>query len=35
MINHLTEVGILTEMTGRTYARSFGATEVMDIVEEI
>ena len=35
MINHLTEVGIITEMTGRTYARSFGATGVMDIVEEI
>ena len=35
IISHLAEVGILTEMTGRSYARSFGALEVMRIVEEI
>jgi Fic family protein len=35
VINHLTEVGVLTEMTGKSYGRSFGAVEVMDIVEEI
>jgi Fic family protein len=35
MINHLTGVGVLSEMTGRSYGRVFGATEVMRIVEEI
>jgi Fic family protein len=35
VINHLTEVGILTEMTGRSYGRTFGALEVIDIVEHI
>jgi Fic family protein len=35
IINHLTEVGILTEITGKSYGRSFAATEVMKIVEEI
>lgn len=35
VINHLTEVGILKEMTGKTYGRIFGATEVMEIVEQI
>jgi Fic family protein len=35
VINHLLEVGILKEMTGRSYGRSFGASDVMDIVEAI
>ena len=35
MINHLTEIGVLSEMTGRSYGRVFGATEVMRIVDEI
>jgi Fic family protein len=35
MINHLSEVGILTEVTGRTYGRIYAATEVMKIVDEI
>jgi Fic family protein len=35
MINHLTEAHILTELTGRSYGRSFGALEVMDIVDRI
>jgi len=35
MINHLVDVGILTEITGRSYGRSFAATEVMEIVEAI
>jgi Fic family protein len=35
MINHLTEVGIMSELTGRTYGRVFGATEVMEIVDRI
>ncbi len=35
MINHLTEADILTELTGRCYGRSFGALEVMEIVDRI
>jgi Fic family protein len=35
IINHLCEVGILTEMTGRSYGRVFGAQEVISIVESI
>jgi Fic family protein len=35
MINHLVEVGVLTEVTGKTYGRIFAAAEVMKIVEEI
>lgn len=35
MINHLTETGILTELTGKSYRRSFGALEVMEIVDRI
>lgn len=35
MINHLTEVGVLSELTGRSYGRVFGATEVMKIVDQI
>jgi len=35
MINHLTEVGILTELTGKSYGRVFGAVEVMNIVDRI
>jgi Fic family protein len=35
MINHLTEVGILRELTGKSYGRIFGATEVMNIVDRI
>ena len=35
VVNHLTEVGILTELTGKSYGRSYGALEVMNIVELI
>jgi len=35
MINHLVEVGIVSELTGKTYGRTFGATEVMNIVDRI
>ena len=35
MINHLVEVEILTELTGKSYGRSFGARDVMEIVEQI
>ena len=35
MINHLVEVDILTELTGKSYGRSFGARDVMNIVEKI
>ena len=35
MINHLVEAKILEEITGRTYARVFGATAVMEIVDRI
>jgi Fic family protein len=35
MINHLEEVGIVSELTGKAYGRTFGATEVMSIVDRI
>lgn len=35
IVNHLAEVGIIEEMTGRTYGRMFGATEIMSIVDSI
>jgi Fic family protein len=35
MVNHLVEVGVLRELTGRNYGRVFGATEVMRIVDAI
>jgi cell filamentation protein, protein adenylyltransferase len=35
IVNHLTEVGILTELTGKSYGRTFGAVEVMEIVDRI
>jgi Fic family protein len=35
MINHLVEIGVLTELTGRSYRRVFGARKVMDTVEAI
>jgi Fic family protein len=35
MINHLVEIGILHELTGKTYNRIFGALDVMEIVEAI
>jgi len=35
MINHLVEAEILTELTGKSYGRSFGARDVMKIVEQI
>jgi len=35
VINHLLEVGVLTELTGKPYRRVFGAVEVMNIVEAI
>ena len=35
MIDHLLEVGILTELTGKSYGRIFGAVDVMDAVERI
>jgi Fic family protein len=35
LINHLVEVGILTELTGKSYGRTFGATQVMEIVDRI
>jgi Fic family protein len=35
MINRLTEVGILRELTGKSYGRTFGATEVMEVVDRI
>jgi Fic family protein len=35
IINHLTEVGIMSEITGKSYGRVFGATEVMKIVDQI
>lgn len=35
IVNHLTEVGILTELTGKSYGRTFGAIEVMEIVDQI
>lgn len=35
IVNHLTEVGILTELTGKSYGRAFGALDVMEIVDRI
>lgn len=35
MVNHLVEVGIIRELTGRNYARVFGATEVIETVDGI
>ena len=35
IINHLTEVGILTETTGKSYGRIFAAVDVMNIVDRI
>lgn len=35
MINHLVDIGVLTELTGRNYGRVFGAKYVMDTVEGI
>jgi Fic family protein len=35
MINHLLETGIVTELTGKSYGRTFGAVEVMNIVDRI
>jgi Fic family protein len=35
MVNHLQEIGVLRELTGRSYGRVFGAVEVMRIVDEI
>ena len=35
MIQHLVEVDVLQEITGKSYGRVFGATGVMDIVEKI
>jgi Fic family protein len=35
MIQHLTDVGILHELTGKPYGRVFGAVDVMNIVEGI
>lgn len=35
MVDHLVQIGVLEELTGRNYARVFGATYVMDAVESI
>jgi Fic family protein len=35
MVNHLVEIGVLEELTGKSYGRSFGARYVMDTVELI
>jgi hypothetical protein len=35
IVGHLTDIGVLAELTGRTYGRIFGATGVMKIVEDI
>ena len=35
MINHLVEIGVLRELTGRNYGRVFGAQFVMDTVENM
>lgn len=35
IVNHLVEVGIIEEVTGRSYGRVFGAAVVMDIVDAI
>jgi Fic family protein len=35
MINHLVEIGVLKELTGKSYGRIFGATYVMETVDSI
>ena len=35
MVNHLVEIGVLQELTGKSYGRVFGAKYVMDTVESI
>jgi Fic family protein len=35
MINHLVDIGVLSELTGKSYNRMFGATFVMQTVEGI
>ena len=35
MVDHLAEIGVLSELTGKTYGRVFGATYVMDTVNAI
>jgi Fic family protein len=35
IVNHLVEINVLKEISGRTYGRVFGATEVMGIVDAI
>jgi Fic family protein len=35
MVNHLVEIGVLEELTGKSYGRVFGATYVMKTVEMI
>jgi cell filamentation protein, protein adenylyltransferase len=35
IVSHLTDIGLLEEMTGRSYGRVFGAREVMRIVDDI
>lgn len=35
IVNHLLEVGIVVEMTGKTYGRVFGAAAVMEMVDAI
>ncbi|HEU5416237.1 MAG TPA: Fic family protein [Streptosporangiaceae bacterium] len=35
IIQHLVEAGIVTELTGKSYGRIFGATEIINIVEAI
>lgn len=35
MVSHLVEIGVLTEVTGKSYARIFGASEIMRIVDSI
>ena len=35
MVNHLVEIGVLQELTGKSYGRVFGATYVMDTVDRI
>lgn len=35
IVNHLVTIGAVSEITGRTYGRVFGATEVMRLVDSI
>ena len=35
VVNHLCDIGVLTETTGKTYGRVFVAQQIMDIVEAI